>query len=323
MDILKSIEPTDELLVKLNKFTRREHTADEIYIFSVLLCDNEIDRDNERFTIPALEKLSELFVGKTGIFDHNPKSGNQTARIFECELFCDSSRTTDAGEPYTAVKAVAYMVRTAKTEDLIAEIEAGIKKEVSISCTVKARTCSICGANLRQNACQHRQGKTYGGKSCCALLDEPSDAYEWSFVAVPAQRAAGVTKAHNGDVDGVFARLATAEDLQKGVLLSCNEARLLHEHIQGTNKAKQEEICKQNDLIGNYREDICKDIIRLAYLSSPELAKAVTTVTAQMSIPELRTLREQYVKATQGYGFAQLGEAQTKENYDEYNEYKM
>ena len=34
-------------LEQLNKFTRRQFTGDEVFIFSVILCDNEIDRDKE------------------------------------------------------------------------------------------------------------------------------------------------------------------------------------------------------------------------------------------------------------------------------------
>ena len=35
----------------INKYSRREITEDEVYVFSVVLCDNDIDRDNERFTV--------------------------------------------------------------------------------------------------------------------------------------------------------------------------------------------------------------------------------------------------------------------------------
>ena len=35
---------------------------------------------------------------------------------------------------------------------------------------------------------------SYGGKLCYFTLKAPTDAYEWSFVAVPAQRKAGVMK---------------------------------------------------------------------------------------------------------------------------------
>lgn len=38
------------------------------------------------------------------------------------------------------------------------------------------------------------KGQMYGEKLCFMELREPVDAYEWSFVAVPAQRNAGVLK---------------------------------------------------------------------------------------------------------------------------------
>ena len=62
-----------------------------------MLCDNEIDRDFERFDIPALEKLAELFVGKTGIFDHSMSGRDQTARIFSCRVETDENKVTSAG----------------------------------------------------------------------------------------------------------------------------------------------------------------------------------------------------------------------------------
>ena len=52
-------------LGKLNRFTRTPVTAEQVYAFPVVLCDNEVDRDGERFSTAALEKLAELFVGKT------------------------------------------------------------------------------------------------------------------------------------------------------------------------------------------------------------------------------------------------------------------
>ncbi|WP_124098345.1 hypothetical protein [Ruminococcus sp. Marseille-P6503] len=184
----------EELLEKLNRYTRKPVSAQEVYTFPVILCDNEIDRDGEHFSVPALERLAELFVGKTGIFDHDPKGENQTARIFDCEVKTLSDRLTAAGEPYTCLVAKAYMMRTDRSKDLIAEIEGGIKKEVSVGCSIGRKLCSVCGADLRENPCGHIKGKYYDGKLCSVILDEPTDAYEWSFVAVPAQRNAGVTK---------------------------------------------------------------------------------------------------------------------------------
>lgn len=45
-----------EELEKINSFTRRKMSPDEIYTFPVVLCDNEIDRDCEKFTRGLLKK---------------------------------------------------------------------------------------------------------------------------------------------------------------------------------------------------------------------------------------------------------------------------
>ncbi len=181
----------EQLLEKINRFSRKKLTEEEIYCFPVILCDNEIDRDGERFSVAALNKLAKLFIGKTGIFDHDPKGSNQSARIFDTCVMEDPSRTTGAGEPYTALTAKAYMVRTSGNADLIAEIDGGIKKEVSVSCGIRSRKCSVCGSTK----CRHVKGQSYGGVMCHTILDDPTDAYEWSFVAIPAQPNAGVSKA--------------------------------------------------------------------------------------------------------------------------------
>lgn len=122
------------------------------------------------------------------------KSKDQSARIYSAEVVTDETRKTAHGEDYTYIKAKAYMVRTEKNKDLIAEIDAGIKKETSVGCCVRDISCSICGKNIKTEGCEHQKGKMYGGKLCCYLLSEPTDAYEWSFVAVPAQKNAGVIK---------------------------------------------------------------------------------------------------------------------------------
>lgn len=179
-------------LEKINRFTRRELGEDEVYTFSVILCDNDIDRDLERFSDEALVTLAEKFIGRTGISDHDPSSANQTARIFDTQIMTDESRTTASGAPYRYLKAEAYMVRTSSNAELIKEIDGGIKKEVSISCSAAKRTCSVCGAE--NGSCAHVKGKSYGGKVCHTILGDITDSYEWSFVAVPAQINAGVTK---------------------------------------------------------------------------------------------------------------------------------
>ncbi len=182
-----------ETLEKINKFTRRPLREEEIYAFPVTLCDNDIDRDNERFSDEALLTLSKLFVGKTGIFDHNPTGDNQTARIYDAEVVIEPGKLTKDNRIYKYLRAEAYMVRTDKNADLSAEIDAGIKKEVSVSCSASKNICSVCGCDKRITQCEHHKGQD----GCHVILDDITDAYEWSFVAVPAQINAGVTKKYS------------------------------------------------------------------------------------------------------------------------------
>ena len=214
-----------KLLEQLNRCTRRKHTAQEVYMFDVILCDNEVDRDGECFTKQALETLCRRFEGVTGIFDHDPKGSRQTARIFATELVEDPARRTAYGAAYTYLKACAYMIRTDSNQDLIREIDGGIKKEVSVSCAAKTSRCSVCGST---GACAHEKGKVYGGRLCYRELEDISDVYEWSFVAVPAQVHAGVTKQYgaSGGEDPVRKALqAQLNAQQQAVALARQDAR--------------------------------------------------------------------------------------------------
>ena len=153
----------------INQYTRRPFTEQEVYTFSVVLCDNEIDRDFERFSVEALHTLSQLFLGKTGIFDHNMKTGNQAARIYDTAMETMEEKMTSYGEPYTRLVAKAYLPRCEKNTDLIMEIESGMKKEVSVGCAVAERICSVCGANQVFAPCNHKQGKRYEKNTSCFI----------------------------------------------------------------------------------------------------------------------------------------------------------
>lgn len=252
----------EEELQQLNAYTRRPLTSEEVYVFSVTLCDNEIDRDFERFSVAALNTLADLFLGKSGIFDHNQKAGGQTARIFKTWVEQDKTRTTTQGEPYTMLRAKAYMVRTQSNRSLIEEIDGGIKKEVSVGCSMGTARCSICGKSHRDLDCEHRPGTTYGDKLCHLILDDPRDAYEWSFVAVPAQRGAGVTKAFKkGAPAETLERIKTA---QTGLQLSAEDVRKLQKRLcaleQNENDAKA------------YRAELLCDIEKYLLLALPQIS---------------------------------------------------
>ena len=64
-----------------------------------------------------------------------------------------------------------------------------------MGCAVERSVCSICGEDMNASQrCGHQRGQEYDGQLCTGILLGATDAYEWSFVAVPAQRNAGVMK---------------------------------------------------------------------------------------------------------------------------------
>lgn len=302
--------PTEQDMETINKFTRRKLTAQEVYVFPVVLCDNEIDRDGERFTTRALHTLSGLFVGKTGIFDHNPKGHNQTARIFETAVEEDPERTTCAGEPYRRLKARAYMVRTKANADLILEIDGGIKKEVSVGCAVAKAACSVCGKDPRHDPCGHRPGETYGEVKCCVELDEPTDAYEWSFVAVPAQVGAGVVKSYR-EREGVLPPRSREEVLaavEKGAAyLTGPEAGELSALIRELEKNAR----AGEAYLGRLRQDA----VRLGYLADCGIPAGVLQSAVQgMDAQALDQMCKAFSKKLDGRETCQLLPEEQNEN---------
>lgn len=186
--VASSAVATEAQLEAINAQAKATLTADQVYVFSLRLCDDQVDRDMERFDRAALPELAKMFIGKTGIVDHHWSTDAQVARIFETRVVCED------GISY--IKAWAYIRRGGQAEEVIADIEAGIKKEISVGCAMGQAVCSVCGGEY--GSCGHQKGEHYDGQACHVILRQPMDAYEFSFVAVPAQRAAGVMKAVGG-----------------------------------------------------------------------------------------------------------------------------
>lgn len=185
---LEKAELNEEELALINQQTLRPLGADEVFTFRLAACDNQVDRDFERFTEATLEELALKYVGRPVLRDHNWSAAAQTARVY--------AGSVEPGDEEGVRRLVlrCYMPRSEQTVPTIAAIESGILRECSVGLAVKRALCSICGANQRETLCKHIQGREYDGQVCHMDLDGAADAYEVSMVAVPAQPAAGVIK---------------------------------------------------------------------------------------------------------------------------------
>lgn len=203
-------------------------------------CEKQL-YDRLRFAVPVIDAALSKIVRLTGGY----------AVI--------SSDADMQEEPYEYLKASVYMIRTDANKDLIAEIEGGIKKEVSISCSAQKKKCSVCGCDKDTAVCSHMKGRMYSGKLCHTVLDDVTDAYEWSFVAVPAQVNAGVTKHYTE-----------------------NETHFTDADVNA---------------LKNARQDIFRDIIRLAFMNGGEVySKSVSDMAENLDMQSLITLKHKLEK---------------------------
>ena len=243
---LKNSMVTREELAIINQFTKRALKEDEVYTFAVRLCDNEVDRDGERFPRATLEELAELFVGKSGIFYHEWTAKGQAARIYRTEIV-EEEGVCSQGEGRCYLKGYAYMLRGGENDALIAQIEGGIKK-----------------------------GEVYGGKVCCAELVNAQDAYEWSFVAVPAQPRAGVLKRCGGEDAGTLKTLVK----RRG-------SRANHRELESLEK--QAEVGKR------YLSELRGEVKRLMLVCEQEAdGEAIEKLAEKLDESELKEMEKLY-----------------------------
>ena len=75
---IKSFDTTasSDDMVKINKFALVELKPEDVFIFPVKLCDNNVDRDNDKFTHNFLQQVADKSVGLTGLLDHQWISEN-------------------------------------------------------------------------------------------------------------------------------------------------------------------------------------------------------------------------------------------------------
>ncbi len=265
----------------INRYARRALREDEVYVFSVVLCDNEIDRDFEKFSDFSLKKLEKLFIGVTGVLDHDPKSNNQTARIFSCKAENVAGKKTSDGHQYIRLSARAYMPKTEGNKDFIMQLDSGIKKEVSVGCSVAKKICSVCGCE--NGSCGHIRGRKYDGVLCYKILDEPTDAYEWSFVAVPSQKAAGVIKSYKKGENklDIEKRLFSGE----AETFSVDEMNIIAEKFR---------VLQEKAADGEaYRRKLEADINKLAAFTLPQLKRDVLDfIIGKMSAVQLENFKK-------------------------------
>lgn len=167
----------------INKFSHKQYTKDEVYVFTVKLLTNDIDSDYERFTKEALIQIGEQSIG--GIIICSIINKTMQGKIIETWLEKNEGQFTSDNYQLYTLKAKAFIPICEENEKIIEYIDNNKLIEISdycsISCWVNKMECSMCGENLIEGQCNHIAGKVYDGKICVHNLMDVNDIYEYAF----------------------------------------------------------------------------------------------------------------------------------------------
>ena len=169
---LMKAAPDEGEMALVNAQALRELGAEEVFTFRLAACNNQVDRDLEKFSDGALEGLAEKFVGRPVLMDHCWSAGSQTARVYAAGV--EPMPETEGGKQLVLR---CYMPRLRGNEDTIAAIEGGLLRECSVGVSVRRAVCSICGTDWTQHWCEHNKGQIYDEGMCITILDEAVDVF--------------------------------------------------------------------------------------------------------------------------------------------------
>lgn len=190
----KGADISEDQLGKIRKYTLNEIPADQLYARKMLLAHNAIDRDNERFSEKLLEDFVRTLPGKSLLIGHQwgpPGKGLFfDAYLEEMDLQAARSMTgedlklPDGVTQFKALMGWFYTTKSPGKEDLLADIDAGIVRHVSIG--FNAANCL-------------KVSNEANGETLYWEYKGPGEAREGSLVWLGAQPGATITKAADAD----------------------------------------------------------------------------------------------------------------------------
>ena len=138
----------------------------------------------------------------------------------------------------------------------------------------------------------HVKGESYSGKICCGEMTKPYDAYEWSFVAVPAQRSAGVIKAYESRKELSMEEIIKMLD-GKNVTLSESECKNLKNYINNLKEAAKDGVY--------YRESLTNEVLKLSAIVQPDISrKTMESLAENMTVMQLKEFKTAFEKKRDG-----------------------
>lgn len=167
----------EERMEAVNRFALRALSPEEVAVFTLDLCNNEVDRHYSRFPEEELDRINTLTPGRPLMERHDMAGSLPRGTFFRSRLHRAGNRVS--------VRPEVYVLRSAGNRDFILNIEGGVYRETSIGFSFRRPECSVCGKDLR--TCAHVPGRTYGDKACHFVMRDVLEVLEGSVVPAGSQ----------------------------------------------------------------------------------------------------------------------------------------
>lgn len=182
----------DDVMLAINAFSVRELAASEVAVFTADICSDQVDLHFSRFPVEELEKIAGMLPGTPLMERHDVRGTLPRGTWFRSWLHWGD-------DGVVTVRGQVYLLRSADNAEFIAQMEAGVYREISIGFAFRLPVCSVCGEDLR--TCEHVPGKTYEGEVCHYVMRDVTDVHEASLVAAGSQ-GVGVVSQERGKEKG-------------------------------------------------------------------------------------------------------------------------
>lgn len=173
----EEVETDAPLREAVNAYALRPLDPDEYAVFTLDLCNNQVDKHHSRFPEEELERISQMVPGRPLLERHDLRGSLPRGTFFRSHLHQDGA--------VVSVRPEVYVLRTGDNRDFILNIEGGVYRETSIGFAFETPECSVCGADIR--TCNHTPGRSYDGERCHFIMHNVLEVLEGSVVSSGSQ----------------------------------------------------------------------------------------------------------------------------------------
>lgn len=171
------LESAEDLTRDVNKYALRPLAPGDFRVFTMDLCNNQIDHHFSRFPEEELSRMVDMVPGRPLMELHDRANRLPRGTFFRSALAQEGD--------VVSIRADVYVLNIQENQAMIANIDGGVYRETSVGFSFGTPECSVCGKDIRN--CKHVPGNQYKGESCHYVMRDVSEIIEGSLVPAGSQ----------------------------------------------------------------------------------------------------------------------------------------